>query len=52
VAGIPDQNPQQFMTDSPWPGEDLIAVLQQDIGYLPLWWLLVTSMQILGIKGG
>jgi SRSO17 transposase len=34
VAGIPEQNLQQFMTDSPWPGEDLIAVLQQDIGHL------------------
>jgi len=35
VAGIPEQNLQQFMSDSPWSGEDLISVLQQDIGSLP-----------------
>lgn len=35
VAGIAEQNLQQFITDSPWSGEDLISVLQQDIGYLP-----------------
>lgn len=35
VAGIPEQNLQQFITDSPWSGEDLISVLQQDIGQLP-----------------
>jgi SRSO17 transposase len=35
VARIPEQNLQQFITDSPWSGEDLISVLQQDIGYLP-----------------
>jgi len=35
VAGIPEQNLQQFITDSPWSGEDLISVLQQDIGHLP-----------------
>ncbi|MDX1418293.1 MAG: IS701 family transposase [Candidatus Promineifilaceae bacterium] len=35
VAGIPEQNLQQFITDSSWSGEDLIAVLQQDIGSLP-----------------
>ncbi len=35
VAGIPEQNLQQFITDSPWAGEDLIAVLQQDISSLP-----------------
>ncbi len=35
VAGIPEQNLQQFITDSPWSGEDLISVLQQDIGCLP-----------------
>jgi SRSO17 transposase len=34
VAGIPEQNLQQFITDSPWSGEDLISVLQQDIGHL------------------
>ena len=34
VADIPEQNLQQFMTDSPWPSEDLIAILQQDIGHL------------------
>ncbi len=34
VAGIPEQNLQQFITDSPWVGEDLIAVLQQDISSL------------------
>lgn len=35
MAGIPEQNLQQFITDSPWAGEDLIAVLQQDISSLP-----------------
>lgn len=35
VAGIPEQNLQQFITDSPWAGDDLIAVLQQDISLLP-----------------
>lgn len=34
VAGIPEQNLQQFITDSPWSGEDLIAVVQQDISRL------------------
>jgi len=34
VAGIPEQNLQQFITDSTWAGEDLIAVLQQDISSL------------------
>ncbi len=35
VAGIPEQNLQQFIADSPWAGNDLIAVLQQDISSLP-----------------
>ena len=35
VAGIPEQNLQQFITDSPWSAEDLIASLQQDISSLP-----------------
>ena len=35
VAGIREQNLQQFITDSPWAGEDLIAALQQDISSLP-----------------
>lgn len=35
MVGIPEQNLQQFITDSPWSGTDLIAVLQQDIGQLP-----------------
>jgi SRSO17 transposase len=34
VAGIPEQNLQQFITDSSWSGMDLISVLQQDIGQL------------------
>ena len=32
TAGVPEQNMQQFMSDSPWSGYDLITVLQQDIG--------------------
>ncbi len=32
TAGVPEQNMQQFISDSPWPGYDLITVLQQDIG--------------------
>ena len=35
VAGIPEQNLQQFITDSPWSGGDLVTMLQQDIGQLP-----------------
>jgi SRSO17 transposase len=34
AAEIPEQNLQQFITDSPWLGEDLISVLQQDMGSL------------------
>ncbi len=30
-AGVPEQNMQQFISDSPWAGDDLITVLQQDI---------------------
>ena len=32
TAGVPEQNMQQFISDSPWSGYDLITVLQQDIG--------------------
>ncbi len=35
AAGVPEQNMQQFISDSPWPGYDLITVLQQDIGCHP-----------------
>lgn len=35
VAGVPEQNMQQFISDSPWFGSDLISVLQQDIGCHP-----------------
>jgi SRSO17 transposase len=35
IAGVPEQNMQQFITDSPWSGDDLIVVLQQDIGNHP-----------------
>jgi SRSO17 transposase len=35
TAGVPEQNMQQFISDSPWSGRDLIAVLQQDIGSHP-----------------
>jgi len=35
TAGVPEQNMQQFMSDSPWSGSDLITVLQQDIGSHP-----------------
>jgi SRSO17 transposase len=35
VAGIGEQNMQQFMSDSPWSGYELITVLQQDISALP-----------------
>lgn len=31
TAGVPEQNMQQFISDSPWSGYDLIPVLQQDI---------------------
>ena len=32
TASVPEQNMQQFISDSPWSGYDLITVLQQDIG--------------------
>ena len=35
VAGIAEQNMQQFMSDSPWPGDEVIADLQRDIGAHP-----------------
>lgn len=35
VTGIAEQNMQQFISDSPWSGTDLIAALQQDIGKHP-----------------
>lgn len=35
TAGVPEQNMQQFMSDSPWSGHDLISVLQQDISAHP-----------------
>lgn len=34
-AGLAEQNMQQFISDSPWSGEGLIAALQQDIGAHP-----------------
>jgi SRSO17 transposase len=35
TAGVPKQNMQQFISDSPWSGTDLISVLQQDISAHP-----------------
>ena len=35
TANVPEQNMQQFISDSPWSGDDLISVLQQDIGAHP-----------------
>ena len=35
VAGVPEQNMQQFISDSPWSGYDLISVLQQDMSAHP-----------------
>ncbi len=35
AAGVPEQNMQQFISDSPWSGSDLVSVLQQDIGCHP-----------------
>ncbi len=35
TAGVPEQNMQQFISDSTWAGYDLISVLQQDIGNHP-----------------
>lgn len=32
TADVPEQNMQQFMSDSPWSGPELIEQLQQDIG--------------------
>lgn len=32
---VPEQNMQQFISDSPWSGHDLISVLQQDISAHP-----------------
>jgi SRSO17 transposase len=33
-TGVPEQNMQQFISDSPWSGYDLISVLQQGISNL------------------
>ena len=33
VTGVPEQNMQQFISDSTWSASDLIGSLQQDIGY-------------------
>ncbi len=35
TVGVPEQNMQQFISDSPWSGDDLISVLQQDISAHP-----------------
>lgn len=35
TAGVPEQNMQQFISDSPWSGYDLISALQQDITMHP-----------------
>ncbi|MCP5101059.1 MAG: IS701 family transposase [Chloroflexi bacterium] len=35
TASVPEQNMQQFISDSPWSGYDLISVLQQDITMNP-----------------
>lgn len=35
TAGIAEQNLQQFISDSPWSGEALISVLQQDVAAHP-----------------
>lgn len=35
TAGVPEQNMQQFISDSPWAGHDLISILQQDITMHP-----------------
>ena len=35
TAKIPEQNMQQFISDSPWSGASLISVLQQDISAHP-----------------
>lgn len=35
ATDVPEQNMQQFISDSPWSGTDLITVLQQDISAHP-----------------
>lgn len=35
ATDVPEQNMQQFISDSPWSGYDLISVLQQDISAQP-----------------
>jgi len=35
TVGVAEQNMQQFISDSPWSGHNLIAVLQQDISAHP-----------------
>ena len=30
---VPEQNMQQFISDSPWPGRELIGAVQLDIGF-------------------
>lgn len=35
VMGVPEQNMQQFISDSPWSGLKLISVLQQEIAFHP-----------------
>lgn len=35
TVSVPEQNMQQFISDSPWSGDDLISVLQQDISAHP-----------------
>ena len=35
TAGVPEQNMQQFISDSPWFGSSVISALQQDIGSHP-----------------
>jgi SRSO17 transposase len=35
VGGVAEQNMQQFISDSPWAGYDLIAALQRDLAALP-----------------
>lgn len=35
AANVPEQNMQQFISDSPWSGDGLISMLQQDISAHP-----------------
>ena len=35
ATGVAEQNMQQFISDSPWSGYDLVSVLQQDISAHP-----------------